>query len=214
LKFVIFGTLKRILTFTKKLNRLIKMKKLILLSLASLAIISCNKESGSAEKMKTAYVDTSKLLEENKEAKDIEDKYKVKSEEMGRELQGEASRFQSEAAAFRQNAQIKGQAWAQSKGAELQKREQELGMKQQAMMQTLQQESGKEMDSLVKRIKAYIKDYGKKNGYDYIYGTGDAATVLYAKDAYDITTALTKEINDNYKGPATKEDEPKTEEKK
>ncbi len=62
------------------------------------------------------------------------------------------------------------------------------------------------MDSLVKRIKNYVKEYGKKNGYDYIYGTGDAATVLYAKDAYDITAIITKEINDKYKGPETKEE--------
>ncbi|ESU30045.1 hypothetical protein FLJC2902T_05370 [Flavobacterium limnosediminis JC2902] len=182
------------------------MKKLILLSFAALAFVSCNKEATSVEKMKTAYVDTGKLLEENKEAKDIEDKYKVKSEEMGRELRGEASQFQNEAQAFQQNAQLKGPAWAQAKGAELQKREQELGMKQQAMLQSLQQASGKEMDSLVKRIKNHIKEYGKKNGYDYIYGTGDAATVLYAKEAYDITAIMTKEINDQYKGPAKPEE--------
>ncbi|MEW5676497.1 OmpH family outer membrane protein [Flavobacterium enshiense] len=190
------------------------MKKVILLSVAALAIISCNKETQTAEKTKTAYIDTSKLLEENKEAKDIEEKYKVKSEEMGRELRAEASQFENEAASFQQNAMAKGQAWAQAKGAELQKREQQLGMKQQAMMQTLQQESGKEMDSLVKRVKTYIKDYGKKNGYDYIYGTGDgAATVLYAKDAYDITATISKELNDKYKGPTANE-EPKTEAKK
>lgn len=177
---------------------------------AALAILSCNKETPAVEKIKTAYVDTSKLLEENKEAKAIEEKYKVKSEEMGRELRSEASKFQSEAASFQQNAMAKGQAWAQAKGAELQKREQELGMKQQAMLQTLQQESGKEMDSLVKRIKEYIKEYGKKNGYDYIYGTGDAATVLYAKESYDITAAIIKDLNENYKGsdkqPQTKEE--------
>lgn len=182
------------------------MKKVILLSVAALAIISCNKETPSVEKIKTAFIDTSKLLEENNEAKDIEEKYKVKSEEMGRELRSEAAQFQNEAASFKQNAMMKGQAWAEAKGAELQKREQQLGMKQQAMMQTLQQESGKEMDSLVKRIKNYVKDYGKKNGYDYIYGTGDAATVLYAKDSYDITATISKELNDKYKGPEKKEE--------
>ncbi|WP_313805944.1 OmpH family outer membrane protein [Flavobacterium sp.] len=190
------------------------MKKVILLSMVTLAMISCNKETQAVEKVKTAYIDTSKLLEENNEAKDIEEKYKVKSEEMGRELRAEASRFQNEAASFQQNAMAKGQAWAQAKGAELQKREQELGMKQQAMLQTLQQESGKEMDSLVKRIKDYVKDYGKKNGYDYIYGTGDAATVLYAKEAYDITTTISKELNDKYKGSEKKEEAPKEEAKK
>lgn len=186
------------------------MKKLILLSLTALAIISCNKETAAVEKMKTAYVDTGKLLDENKEAKDIESKYKVKSEEMGRELRGEASLFEKEAAAFQQNAQLKGPAWAQAKGAELQKREQELGMKQQGMLQSLREASGKEMDSLVKRMKKHIKEYGKKNGYDYIYGTGDAASVLYAKDAYDITDEISKELNDAYKGP----EKPAEEEKK
>ncbi|MGX7667898.1 OmpH family outer membrane protein [Flavobacterium pedocola] len=190
------------------------MKKLILLSFAALAIISCNKETATTEKTKTAYIDISKLLEENKEAKDIEEKYKVKSEEMGRELRSEASQFESEAANFKQNAMLKGQAWAQAKGAELQKREQQLGYKQQAMMQTLQEESGKEMDSLVKRIKDYIKEHGKSKGYDYIYGTGSgAATVLYAKDSYDITAAISKELNDKYKGPE-KKDEATAEEKK
>jgi Skp family chaperone for outer membrane proteins len=33
----------------------------------------------------------------------------------------------------------------------------------------------------------FIKAYGKKKGYSYIYGTGDAASVLYAEDKYDIT---------------------------
>ncbi|RZJ68005.1 MAG: OmpH family outer membrane protein, partial [Flavobacterium sp.] len=58
----------------------------------------------------------------------------------------------------------------------------------------------------------HIKDYGKKKGFDYIYGTGDAATVLYAKDQYDITDEILKELNDKYKGTA-KTDAPKEEKK-
>jgi hypothetical protein len=34
---------------------------------------------------------------------------------------------------------------------------------------------------IVSGVKKFIKDYGKKEGYSYIYGTGDAATVLYAE---------------------------------
>jgi outer membrane protein len=36
-------------------------------------------------------------------------------------------------------------------------------------------------------VKKFIKAYGKEKGYSYIYGTGDAASVLYAEDKYDIT---------------------------
>jgi outer membrane protein len=34
-------------------------------------------------------------------------------------------------------------------------------------------------------VKKFIKAYGKERIF-YIYGTGDAASVLYAEDKYDI----------------------------
>src|SRR5690606_17295682 len=113
----------------------------------------------------------------------------------------------------------KGMEWAQKKGAELRQREQELTYAQQALMRQLQDESGKELDTLVKQVKQFIKDYGKDKGYDYIYGTGDAATVLYAPEKYDITKEVVGLLNDKYKteGKNDKPDqkaEATTEEKK
>ena len=180
-------------------------KKTVILFAFAIAIISCNKPTETKE-FKTAYVDTSKLMEESTEAKDIEAKYKDKSKVMGNQLEAEVARFKAEAASFKQNAQTNGQAWAQQKGAELQQREQQLSYAQQAMLQQLQQESSVEMDSLVKTYKKIIKDFGKEKGYDYIYGTGEAASILYAKDSYDITKELTKLINDKYKAEGKKEE--------
>ena len=181
------------------------MNKLFLIALAAVTMASCNKTE-EAKEFKTAYVDTSKLMEEYTEAKDIEAKYKSKSAEMGKELEAEISRFKADAATFQKNAQANGPAWAQQKGAELQRREQQLTYAQQSMLQQLQTESGTEMDSLVKRVKTFIKDYGKDKGYAYIYGTGEAATVLYAQDQYDITKDIIKLLNDKYKGTAAKPD--------
>jgi outer membrane protein len=174
------------------------MKKSLVLIAIAFSIISCNKTAEVASS-KTAYVDTSKLMSEYTEAKDIEAKYKAKSEEMGKELQAEIARFKAEAASFQKNAQINGQAWAQQKGAELQKREQELQYAQQSVSQQLQQESGVEIDSVVSNVKKFIKSYGKEKGYAYIYGTGEAATILYAEDKYDITKNIIKLLNDKYK---------------
>ncbi len=174
------------------------MKKSILIIAIAFSIISCNK-TAEVKESKTAYVDTSKLLEEYTEAKDIQAKYKTKSEEMGKELEAEVNRFKSDAANFQKNAQANGQAWAQQNGAELQKREQQLSYAQQGMLQQLQQESGVEMDSLVVNVKKFIKDYGKQKGYSYIFGTGEAASILYAEDKYDITKEITQLLNDKYK---------------
>lgn len=174
------------------------MKKGFALLVLALTVLSCN-QSNESKEVKTAYIDTSKLLQEYTESKDIEAKYKAKSQEMGKELDVEVARFKSEAQNFQKNAQANGQAWAQQKGAELQKREQQLTYAQQAMLQQLQQESGTEMDSLVSSVRKFIKQYGKEKGYAYIYGTGEAATVLYAEDKYDITSDVVKLLNDKYK---------------
>ena len=180
------------------------MKKSILVFASFLALASCDKAVEQKE-FKTAYVDTSLLMEEYTEAKDIEAKYKTKGEEMGKQLEAEVARFRTEASNFQKNAQTYGPQWAQQKGAELQKKEQELTYAQQAILRQLQEESGKEMDTLVKDVKKFIKDYGKEKGYDYIYGTGDAASVLYAKDKFDVTKEMIKLLNDKYKSTATSE---------
>jgi outer membrane protein len=185
------------------------MKKIVFLVAIAISVMACNKTSNTPA-YKTAYIDTQKMMEDYTEAKELDEKYKTKGEVMGRELEVAAKNLKAEMSGFQQAAMAKGQAWAQQKGAELQQRQQQLQYADQAMMQQLQQESGKEMDTLVKSVKQFIKEYGKKEGYDYIYGTGDAATVLYAKDSYDITKEITKALNDKY---ATKAKPSKTEEK-
>ncbi len=192
------------------------MKKIVVMVAVVISAIACNK-TPDAKEFKTAYIDTQKLMEDYTEAKELDEKYKTKGEVMGRELEVEAKKLKAEMAGFQKNAMAKGQMWAQQKGAELQQRDQQLGYAQQAMLQQLQQESGKELDSIVKQVKVFIKDYGKQKGYDYIYGTGDAATVLYAKDSYDITSEITKALNEKYESKAKKSDakeEAKKEDKK
>lgn len=180
-------------------------KKVLLIIAISISVVACNK-TAEVKEVKTAYIDTSELMKEYTEAKDLEAKYKAQSEEKGRQLEAEISRFKQDAANFQAQAQANGQEWAQKRGAELQKREQQLGYAQQALAQQLQQSSGAEMDTLVKGVKKFIQDYGKEKGYAYIYGTGDAASILYAEDKYNITKEIIKALNDKYAASAKKEE--------
>lgn len=187
------------------------MKKIILALAVGTFLVSCNKTEQTTTSNSTnniVYIDSSKLLEEYQAAKDVESKYKAKSEQMGKELDVELSKFRADVAYFEKNAQSKGMQWAQQTGAALQEREQRLAYTQQAMMQQLQSESGEEMDSLVKGIKDFIKEHGKAKGYDYILSTADgASTVLYSKDGQDITDEIVKLLNDKYKAKQSKEDD-------
>ena len=187
------------------------MKKIVVLAAILVSVIACNK-TPEAKEFKTAYIDTVKLMEEYTQYKELEEKFKTKSQVKGNEIQIEAKRLEAEKQSFQKNASIKGQAWAQQKYAELQQRSQELAYAEQAIAQQLQMEGGTERDSIVKDVREFIKGYGKDKGYDYVFGTGDAATVLYAKDSYDITKEVIKALNDRY---ATKEkSEVKKDEKK
>jgi outer membrane protein len=199
--------LKKNYTFEPdKNNQEITMKRTIIIIALALSIVSCNKSTQETKTMKTAFVDTSKLLEDYTEAKDIEAKYKTKSTEMGKELEAEIANFKAAAADFQKRAPSMGQVWAQENGAKLQRREQELSYAQDAMLQQLRQESGVEMDTLVKQVKKFIKDYGKEKGYDYIYGTGEAVSILYGQEKYDITKDIVKLLNDKYKAPKKEDD--------
>lgn len=191
------------------------MKKAILILGVALSVLACNKNEEKSNSLKTAYIDTAELIDKYEKFKDEDDKFKVKSQELGRPLEAKVKAFQNEAQSFQQNAQAKGPQWAQQKGAELQQREQQLGMEQNALLQQLQQEGAVLKDTLISEVKQFIKTYGKKKGYDYVYGTGDAATILYAKDQYDITKDVLKELNETYKS-TKKDDKPeaKAEDKK
>lgn len=175
------------------------MKKSLLILGAALVLLSCEKQTSSAG-LKTAYIDTVKLMEEYEELKDWESRGTVKKEEMERELKEEARKLELDAASFQNEAQSKGRQWAELKYQELQERQRDLGIKQESMMRQLQEEFGVKRDTIISQMKKFIKDYGKKEGYDYIYGTGDAASILYGKEEYEITDVILKELNENFDG--------------
>jgi outer membrane protein len=64
------------------------MKKALVIIALPVLVVSCDK-TAEVKEVKTAYVDTSVLMKEYTEAKDLEAKYKAQSEEKGRQLQAE-----------------------------------------------------------------------------------------------------------------------------
>ena len=95
-----------------KIRKNLKMKKIVVILAIAISIVSCNNSSKPAaevKEVKTAYVDTSVLMKEYTEAKDVEAKYKAKAEEKGRQLQAEINRFKQEAGNFQAQAQANGQ---------------------------------------------------------------------------------------------------------
>ena len=69
------------------------MKKAILILSLVVSFIACNKNAGKSESLKTAYIDTAEILEKYEKFKAEDEKFKIKSEELGRPLEAKVKAF-------------------------------------------------------------------------------------------------------------------------
>lgn len=50
------------------------------------------------------------------------------------------------------------------------------------------------------QLNSYIKEFGKKKGYDFIYGATGNGSMMYARENMDITDQLIEYANKTYEG--------------
>ena len=53
---------------------------------------------------------------------------------------------------------------------------------------------------IISQMNQYVKDFGNKNGYKYIFGADGSGFLLHSLDAENITKELKGYINNRYKG--------------
>lgn len=169
------------------------MKKLLLLGTAVLAFTSCQQPA------KIGYVDNSKLINEYQEKKDIEANLQSKIDAFQKRTDSLQRAFQFEV----NEAEIKARRLS---GKALQELSKDIQDKNTALQQRVQfeqgqiaQESQTKNDSLIKKIKAFVKDYGTKNGYEYILGSNEGGSVMFGKAENDLTQTLLDALNAEYK---------------
>lgn len=167
------------------------MKKLV--SLIALAIVGVACQQPKVEK--TAFVDSKKLYEDYNAVKSIEEKMKSKYERSFKALDSMKMDFQRQAQQFDQERSTKSPLFLQKRGQELGQLQQQIQMIEQNLGQGYQREINTSMDSLFTELKKHIGEYAKKNNYAFVLGGGDANTVLYGKEEFDITEELLKELN-------------------
>lgn len=168
------------------------MKKLLMVILVAAGLTSC-------EKQKTAYVDTTKLIQEYTEMKEVEAEFTTKSDMVKSRLDSVARSFQQEVQEYQQNMGTMPTAQRQEVEEVLMRKQQSIQQQQQQMGNQLRQESDVVIDSIVSKVKEYVKDYGKENGYTYIFGSNESANIMYAEEGLDITQEILENLNKGYK---------------
>ena len=169
------------------------MKKLVYVAIALFAFTSCQQQ-------KIGFVDNGKVINDYQKKKDIEEKYKVKDEAFKKRTDSIGQAFQVEAQAFQAKASKMSQSKAQKAYDALMQKQQMLQQQIQVEQQQITQAFQTEIDSTIVKVKDFVKNYGKTNGFTYILGTSDgASSVLYGTEENDLSQTIIDALNAEYK---------------
>lgn len=167
------------------------MKKLLMVVLVAAGLTSCNQQ-------KTAYVDTTKLIQEYTEMQEVEAEFTTKSDRVKGQLDSLARTFQQEVQEYQENMNTMSTEQRQEIEERLMQKQQAIQQQQQQMGTQLRQESDVVIDSIVNKVKDYVRDYGKENDYTYIFGSNESANIMYAEEGLDITEEILQKLNESY----------------
>lgn len=155
--------------------------------------------SACQEQAKIAFINNGDVINEYQEKKDLEEKFKVKDEAFKKKTDSISQAFQLEAQQFQLKAQKMSQKKAQEEYNALGQKQQLLQQQLQFEQQQMQQAFNTEIDSVIKKVKSFVKDYGKKNGYTYILGSNEAGSVMYGEETNDLSQTIIDALNASYK---------------
>ena len=186
------------------------MKKIVIALVAILTLASCTQP-------KVGVVNTEKLIKEYKETVNAEAEIKENSEKTQKDLEHLYQAFQAKVTDYQKNAAKMSSKVRVQKEQELGAEQQMIQQKQQQAQYQVQNDGQAAIKKIAEKVNTYIKDYGKKNGYQIIFGTVNLnGAVMYNEDKVDLTDVVLKALNDKYtSGDSTTEEAPaKTEETK
>ena len=169
------------------------MKKLLSIVIIVLSVASCQ------QSQKIGFVDNSVLINDYQEKKDIEVKLKSKIEVYEKRRDSLSQAFQLDVKAAEVKARSMSQANLQKLQQEFQQKEQIISQQLQFEQQQIAQESQSKNDSLIKKVRDFVKDYGKTNGYSFILGSNEAGSVMYGTEEVDLTQTILDALNEAYK---------------
>jgi outer membrane protein len=152
----------------------------------------------TCQQQKIGFVDNVILINDYEERVDIEAKLQIKIEAFKTRTDSLRSAFELEIKEAELKARKMSQSEIQKLSQELQQKEQLLSQRVQFEQQQIAQESQTLNDSIISKVKDFVRTYGASKGYNYILGSNEAGSVLYGEDASDLTQQILEDLNKSY----------------
>ncbi|GAB4153795.1 MAG: hypothetical protein Tsb0033_00820 [Winogradskyella sp.] len=184
------------------------MKNILIALLVLVSLTSCQ------EQEKVAFVDNSKVIDDYQMKIDIEKKYEDQNNAFNNQRDSIGRVYQMEIQTIQMQLGKMSPKKQEEESQKFQQKWQPIQQQLQYRQQQMEKNFNVEMDSVINKVNDFVQKYGKNNGYTFIFGKNRAGSVLYGAEAKDITEAVTKAINEDYKKETSEEkaQEPKIEE--
>lgn len=145
-----------------------------------------------------AYVDIDSLEANYTYFKKKKDEFARRQTALESELQRSAQQMEQKAADLqrRYQAQTLTEAEAVSSQKQLQQMQQSFETRRQSMTAQLLKEQEASNAELQKRLDAFLEDYVKEKGYDYVLSYAKAGSILYANQSLNITQDVIDGMNE------------------
>lgn len=169
------------------------MKKLLVLGIAVLAFYSCEKPA------KIGFVDNTELINEYQEKKDLEAVFTKRVEGFTKRKDSLSQMFNLELKQAQQKAAKASPKKQQELSVQIQQLGERLDQQIKIEQNRISEDSRAQNDSILNRVKRFVSAYGKKNGYDFIFGKNEMiGNLYYGKEMYDVTKTVLEELNKDY----------------
>lgn len=146
------------------------------------------------------YVNSAKLINEYKGMIDARQAYQKKAivwksniDTLANEIQQEIKKYEKESPKMTPKERDLTRQLIQS-------RQQQLTDYQKAAQEKAAQEDGQMTKQVIDQINAYIKEYGKRQGYGIVLAATEYGNIAYAEEGKDITEQVLEGLNRKYKG--------------
>lgn len=143
---------------------------------------------------KIAYIDSSKLLEQSKAFKAVQQQMQLEEEKAKSNIDTLMKEFDGSLKSYEKNLSKMSAKESQMAKELLKNKQSQLIQYQQAIKQKVEKEQQQKVQEILKGINAYISEYGKNNGYKMILATSNG-NIAYGDESVDITEKIIEGIN-------------------
>jgi len=153
-----------------------------------------------ADTNKVAYVESGRMLDGYQGMKDARKTFETKARRWESQNQTLVRGFQTAVQQYQQKAEGMTQEQRATTEQQLQQRQAQVAQEQEKLQRQAQEEEAKMTQQVLERINKQIEKYGKSNGYRLILIAAPSGTIAYGRKDLDITNAVLKHLNDEYRG--------------